>query len=215
MENINYRNVLLISEDYVKSNSNLDNNISGKYLQSAIKASQDIALQSTIGTKLLESLQKKVINWVDPSIPVNPIEPPKPIKGDSINDPKNIKYKELLDYYVQPFLLNQVLSDIIVPITYKLSNFGVMRTDDDKNIVAQVNQVDYVKKYYKDKADFFKKRLQDWIMTYHSDFPELYDYEPFKDMYQNLYSASSCSLWLGNIRGRGPIKRRCDLPNKK
>jgi hypothetical protein len=57
-----YRNVLLISEDYIKSESNLDNNVSGKYLQSAIKLAQDIELQSLIGTKLLEALQKKCID---------------------------------------------------------------------------------------------------------------------------------------------------------
>nr|DAJ17427.1 MAG TPA: hypothetical protein [Siphoviridae sp. ctuCR5] len=61
MEN-NYRNVLLISEDYIKSESNLDNNVSGKYLQSAIKLAQDIELQSLIGTKLLEKIQKLVID---------------------------------------------------------------------------------------------------------------------------------------------------------
>lgn len=58
----NYRNVLLISEDYIKSESNLDNNVSGKYLQSAIKLAQDIELQSLIGTKLLEKIQKLVID---------------------------------------------------------------------------------------------------------------------------------------------------------
>nr|DAO33999.1 MAG TPA: hypothetical protein [Bacteriophage sp.] len=57
-----YRNVLLISEDYIKSESNLDNNVSGKYLQSAIKLAQDIELQSLIGTKLLEKIQKLVID---------------------------------------------------------------------------------------------------------------------------------------------------------
>lgn len=61
MEN-NYRNVLLISEDYIKSESNLDNNVSGKYLQSAIKLAQDIELQSLIGTELLEKIQKLVID---------------------------------------------------------------------------------------------------------------------------------------------------------
>lgn len=59
---MDFRNVLLISEDYIKSESNLDNNVSGKYLQSAIKLAQDVELQSTIGTKLLEALQKKCIN---------------------------------------------------------------------------------------------------------------------------------------------------------
>lgn len=181
-----YRNVLLISEDYIKSESNLDNNVSGKYLQSAIKLAQDIELQSLIGTKLLEALQKKCIDWVDPSV--------EGAVADSIDDPDNIKYKELLDYYVTPFLLFQVLSEVIVPITYKLSNFGVMRTDDEKDIAADASQVNLLRKYYKDKADFFKARLQDWVITYYNDFPELYSYKPLKDLYPNLYSASSCGL---------------------
>lgn len=62
MEQMDFRNVLLISEDYIKSESNLDNNVSGKYLQSAIKLAQDIELQSLIGTKLLEKIQKLVID---------------------------------------------------------------------------------------------------------------------------------------------------------
>jgi hypothetical protein len=53
---------MLISEDYIKSNSSLDNNVSGKYLQSAIFSAQDIELQSLIGTKLLEKIQKLVID---------------------------------------------------------------------------------------------------------------------------------------------------------
>lgn len=201
---MDYRNILLISEDYIKSESNLDNNVSGKYLQSAIKLAQDIALQSTIGTKLLESLQKKCMDT-----------------EDNIDNEENIKYKELLDYYIQPFLLYQVLSDIIIPITYKLSNFGVMRTDDEKDIVAEPSQVNLLKKYYQDKADFFKNRLQDWVITYYNDFPELYSYKPLKDLYPNLYSSSSCTIWLGGARGKGwrynsyegPLQRAYDFPS--
>ena len=198
---MDYRNILLISEDYIKSESNLDNNVSGKYLQSAIKLAQDISLQSTIGTKLLESLQKKCID-----------------AEDNIDNEENIKYKELLDYYIQPFLLYQVLSDIIIPITYKLSNFGVMRTDDEKDIVAEPSQVNLLKKYYQDKADFFKNRLQDWVITYYNDFPELYSYKPLKDLYPNLYSASSCSIFLGSARGKGfyntSLRAKYDFPSE-
>jgi hypothetical protein len=188
-----YRNVLLISEDYIKSESNLDNNVSGKYLQSAIKLAQDIELQSLIGTKLLEKIQKLVIDWKDPNKPVHPIEPPI-YDPTSIDDPENHRYKELLDYYIQPYLLYQVLSEITIPISFKLSNFGVMRTDDEKNLTSDINQVNLIKKYYRDKADFFKTRLQNWVITYYNDFPELYEYKPLKDLYPNLYSSSSCGL---------------------
>lgn len=215
---MDFRNVLLISEDYIKSESNLDNNVSGKYLQSAIKLAQDVELQSTIGTKLLEALQKKCINWIDPHTPVHPIEPPEPLPSDSIDDSDNYRYKELLDYYVQPYLLYQVLSEIVIPISYKLGNFGVMRTDDEKDIAAEASQVNQIKKYYRDKADFFKTRLQDFIITYYNEFPELYSYKPLKDLYPNLYSSSSCGIWLGGVRGKGfyntSLRAKYDFPSE-
>lgn len=190
-------NIFLISEDYIKSNSNLDNNMSGKYLQTAIKLSQDIELQSVIGTKLLEKIQQLVIDGF----------------------PENSRYKELLDDYIQPFLLYNVLSEVTIQISFKLSNFGVVRTDDEKDLATDLNNVNLIKKYYRNKADFFKKRLQDWIITHYNDFPELYTYKPLEDMYPNLYSASSCGLWLGSARGKGPYKDslrlRYDFPNKK
>lgn len=190
-------NIFLISEDYIKSNSNLDNNMSGKYLQTAIKLSQDIELQSVIGTKLLEKIQQLVIDGF----------------------PENSRYKELLDDYIQPFLLYNVLSEVTIQISFKLSNFGVVRTDDEKDLATDLNNVNLIKKYYGNKADFFKKRLQDWIITHYNDFPELYTYKPLEDMYPNLYSAGSCGLWLGSARGKGPYKDslrlRYDFPNKK
>ncbi len=104
----------------------------------------------------MEALQKKCINWIDPHTPVHPIEPPEPLPSDSIDDSDNYRYKELLDYYVQPYLLYQVLSEIVIPISYKLGNFGVMRTDDEKDIAAEASQVNQIKKYYRDKADFLR-----------------------------------------------------------
>ena len=90
---MSHRNVLLISEDYLKTESFLDDNVSGKYLLTAIKMAQDIELQSIIGTNLLHSIQKKVFDNV-------------------IDLEDNKRYKDLLDNYIQPFLLYQVLQSL-------------------------------------------------------------------------------------------------------
>ena len=213
-----YKNVLLVSEDKVKSESNIDANISGKYLLTAIKLAQDTQLQSTIGTELLESLQKKVINYTA-DVPVHPIEPEEPY-SDSIDDHKNSRYKELLDYYIQPYLIYQVLSEIIIPISYKLSNFGVMRTDDEKAYVADNSKVDLLKQHYNDKADFYKRRLQYYLIDHFNDFPELVEYHSIDKMFPNLYSASNSSLWLGGAIGKtfypkeGYLRSKYDFPSK-
>lgn len=138
---MSHRNVLLISEDYLKTESFLDDNVSGKYLLTAIKMAQDIELQSIIGTNLLHSIQKKVFD--------NVIE---------LED--NWRYKDLLDNYIQPFLLYQVLSEIVIPISYKMSNFGVMQSSDEKDYAVDNKQINLVKKFYFDKANVYKERLQ-------------------------------------------------------
>ena len=138
---MSHRNVLLISEDYLKTESFLDDNVSGKYLLTAIKMAQDIELQSIIGTKLLHSIQKKVFD--------NVIE---------LED--NWRYKDLLDNYIQPFLLYQVLSEIVIPISYKMSNFGVMQSSDEKDYAVDNKQINLVKRFYFDKANVYKERLQ-------------------------------------------------------
>lgn len=136
-----YKEVLLISEDYIKSESMVDNNISGKYLLSAIKTSQDIELQSILGTSLLESIQKKVF---DNTIDLN----------------ENKLYKDLLDNKIQPFLVYQVLSEITMFTAYKVSNFGVMQSSDEKDYAVDNKQINLVRTFYLNKANVYKERLQ-------------------------------------------------------
>lgn len=138
---MSHRNVLLISEDYLKSESFLDDNVSGKYLLTAIKLAQDVELQSIVGTKLLQSIQKKVYD-------------------NEIDLDANSYYKDLLDNYIQPFLLYQVLSEIVIPISYKMSNFGVMQSSDEKDYAVDNKQVNSLRTYYQNKANVYKERLQ-------------------------------------------------------
>lgn len=194
---MDYRNVLLVSEDYLKSETLIDINIAGKFLLNAIKLAQDVQLQSIIGTSLLESIQKKILE-----------------KTIDLED--NKRYKELLDYYITPFLSYQVLSEIIIPVSYKISNFGVMQSSDEKDYTVDNKQVNLLAKFYLDKANVYKKRLQDYVVYYRTDFPELNEFEFPRDVYPNLYSSSSCNIWLGGERGKGFSNcNGLDWPNKK
>lgn len=183
MENT-YRDVLFISEDYIKSESMLDDNTSGKFLLTAIKLSQDVELRSIIGKCLLETLQQKIFDR-------------------EMEDIENIQYKDLLDIYIQPFLLYQVLSEIIIPVSYKMSNFGLMRADDEKDYSVNNGEVNLVRQYYTDKANVYKKRLQNYLCKNKSLFPELTDCCD-----TNLYSSHSSGIWLGGERGK-MVPRSC------
>jgi hypothetical protein len=181
-----YRDVLFISEDYIKSESMLDDNVSGKYLLTAIKLAQDIELRSVIGKCLLETLQQKIFDR-------------------EIDAIENGDYKDLLDVYIQPFLLYQVLSEIIIPTTYKMSNFGLMRSDDEKDYSVDNGQVNLIREFYMDKANVYKKRLQNYLCNNKALFPELDDCCEV-----NLYSSHNCGIWLGGERGKIVGKDCCD-----
>lgn len=182
-----YKKILLISEDYVKSNSTLDNNTAGKYILSAIRSAQDTSLFSVIGECLLSSVQQKVLDG-------------------SITSEENFNYKYLLDNYIQDFLCMQVLSDIIVPVTYKLSNFGVMNSDDEKATVVDNKEINLVRDYYQFKADEYKRRLQEYLRKNKELFPEL---EGDCTCETNLYSSNSSGIWLGGARGKIVHKKCC------
>ena len=185
MENT-YRDVLFISEDYIKSESMLDDNTSGKFLLTAVKLAQDVELRSIIGKCLLEKLQQMIFE-------------------DEIDKIENMDYKDLLDVYIQPFLLYQVLSEIIIPASYKMANFGLMRSDDEKDYSVDNAQINLIRQYYTNKADVYKKRLQSYLCSNKDKYPELEDCCEI-----NLYSSISTGIWLGGERGKVVETSCCD-----
>lgn len=182
-----YKDVLFISEDYIKSESTLDNNVSGKYLLTAIKMAQDVELRSIIGKCLLEAIQAKIFN-------------------KEIDEQENVIYKDLLDAYIQPFLLYQVLSEIIIPVSYKMSNFGLMQSSDEKDYAVDNKQINLVREYYLNKANVYKKRLQDYLCKHRSEYVEL---KSNCECEVNLNSSESASIWLGGERGKVILKPCC------
>lgn len=160
--------VLLVSTDQVKTYSSISENTSDKIIFTSILDAQQIDLQSIIGTPLLNKI------------------------CDLVND-ENVTgvYKELLDNYIQPFLIRQVASEIIIPISYKIGNFGVAQSSDDNLNSSQLKEISFIKQYYLDKANVAKERLQNYLINNRNLFPEL---NINKEVNPNLYSNTSCGI---------------------
>lgn len=172
--------VLLTSEKYIKENSGLDDNLFGKFLLPAMKEAQEIGLQQIIGTKLYKSLQKK-------------------IKDNTIRE--NEKYEMLLNLYIQPYLKYRVLTDIIPIIGSKLSNMGAVISNDEHIVHLGETEKANLMEYWGFRANFYCKRMQEFILEYRDDFVEV-DEKCCNQINANLYSMSDCGIWLGGIRGR-------------
>lgn len=175
--------ILLISEDYIKSNTNISQNLDGNYLLPTIKLAQEIDLEETIGTSLLEKIQELIAN-------------------NTIKENVNKPYKTLLDKYLQPFLCYTTIVKILPTVAYKIANAGVLRTEDEKMSNIDSNEVDKVIAYYQNIADMYKYKMQRYLIANYNKYPELMQYKSIADLRANLYSASHCNIFIGGARGK-------------
>lgn len=175
-------NILLISEDYIKTNSGLNDNVWGSYLTPAIREAQDIKLQTILGTCLYNKIMECV-------------------KNGSIKEVDFVAYKDLLDNYIQVYLMYQTISDLVPIIGVKLTNLGVVVSNDEHLSNLSQTDRDRVQTYYEQRADFYGRRLQEFLLNNSTAFKEL-DECACKQIKANLSSAASTGLWLGGERGR-------------
>lgn len=172
-------NVLLISEDKIKTELALDNNIYGKYLLPSIKQAQEIELQSIIGTSLLNHIYNLIEN-------------------NLINEDDNLIYKKLIDDYIQNYLLYQTLVELIPILAVKLDNIGIVINQDEKVTNISKERVDYLISFYQYKADFFKKRLQNYLCKNYNLYSQYLTCD-CAEIKPNLKDTESCNIFLGGI----------------
>lgn len=173
--------VLLISEKFIKTNSGISDNVWGSYLTPAIREAQDIRLQRVIGGELYNTLLSIVENG-------------------TIAEEEFSAYRTLLDDYIQVFLMYQVISDLIPIIGVKLANLGTVVSNDEHVENLSASDRERTRAYYELRADFYCRRMQEWLLANRDAFPEL-DAPRCDEMASNLRSAASTGLWLGGRRG--------------
>lgn len=102
------RNIYLISEKELRQASMIDDNVDSTFLTYSIMQAQETGLQEVIGSELYESILKQVEEHT------------------FLND----DYKTLLDKYIQPYLVNETTSQIVIPLQYKIRNAGIVIGND-------------------------------------------------------------------------------------
>lgn len=172
-------NVLLISEDKIKTYTALNDNVFGKVICPVIKTSQDIYLQQIIGTALMEKLQTLV-------------------KEGHITDQENTKYKKLLDDFIAPYLVYETLVNLVPEVGTKIANIGVVQNNDEHTTNVSQAERELVKGQYQTYADNYSKMLMTYLNNNQSDYPELSASDQIVS--PHLDSAATTSLWLGGIR---------------
>jgi hypothetical protein len=173
--------ILLSSEAFVKSQTSVSDNLSGKYILPSLREAQEIGLKGILGDCLLSKLKSLV-------------------KDGTIEASANHKYKELIDR-CQYYLAYVTVVEVTNKTTFKVGNFGVSKSSDENMQVATQDEVAKMQYYYQSKADACCLDLQNWLMENRSSFPELNECD-CRRISSNLYSAATCGIFLGGARGK-------------
>ena len=173
--------ILLTSEKFVKSVTNISDNLDGKYLQAGIREAGDIYLENILGSSLLSALKAMVADG-------------------SIQAPENAAYKQLLDV-ARYFLAYTAIVQAMQMCDYKIGNAGVVKTPDQNVVTATDEERDRKVEFYQAKADAHAFRLQKHVLNNRSLFPEL-DECACEAIRSNLFSAATSGIFLGGPRGK-------------
>ena len=169
--------ILLTSEAFVKSVTNVSDNLAGKYILPSIREAQEQGLKSILGDCLLSKV-KHLFN-TDSLVGI---------------------YKELVEH-CQYYLAYAAIVEVTNKVSFKIGNFGVAKSTDENLQVASYDEIVKMQYYYQTKVDAYCLELQQWLLQNRESIPELTECQ-CRRLSSNLHSAASCGIFLGGARGK-------------
>lgn len=171
----------LISPTFIRERTNVSGNIQDKFLQSAIRETQDINYREIIGDKLLEHILTLK-------------------ETGEIDNEENIVFKNLVKMS-KYYLAYMVIARLTVISGIKIDNVGPSRTSDENIEPIDIQDIFRLEKHYINIADTYCKKIQNYIKENYSLLAK-YLTNTCYNTNTNTYSAASCGLWLGGSKGK-------------
>ena len=176
------KKILLVSGNFIKNVTNIDDNMPGKLIEPAIWEAQNEGLRGILGDALVNRLEELVDT------------------GDIDREGFEM-YKSLLNK-CQYFLTYTAMANICMLTAVKVSPAGLEQVSDEKMDPLDMDDSFRLQSFYQKKADYLCHQLQNYVLNNRAAYPELKDCE-CRMIRANLFSAATTGLWLGGIRGRG------------
>jgi len=146
-------NVLLISEQKLKDNTPINENVDSSELRFCILQAQNIQIQESLGTNLYEKLLEIVDNG-------------------TISDPSNLNYKLLLDNYIQPTLISYSYYLSLDNFFVKFINIGLVQNSSEQGSAVDIKTLQYLKQNAKNQAEFNDNLLRRHLIFKSNLYPE-------------------------------------------
>lgn len=148
-------NKLFITPQYLIENSAINSNVEQKILTKCIRTASDKYLMPLIGSQLYEAI-------------VNRISGGTMTAGD---------YKDLLDDYITPALVDYAVLEYIPFSAVKFRNKGIQRqTSEENSEPADMDNLTYLQQSVRDSAQFYSERLIRYLKANIQLYPEYYQY---------------------------------------
>ena len=167
-------NVLFISENFVKDNTLLHENIDFKFIRPVIIMCQDIYVQQKTGTTLYNELKTQITT-----------------------PPLTAANKTLLDDYIQPMLLYWVQSEMPAAISFKYMNKGLMQQTSESTRTSTLDEINFISEKYKNKAEWYTERLVRYLLENDTLYPSYSNPETGIDDIQPDFDSYSVGVYLG------------------
>ena len=157
-----FKSVMLISPQKVKSYGNINLNVNDSEIGAAIRISQNVHLKDAICRDLIEHLQELVYNKIKGNHP-------------NINDEENEAYKALLDDFIVPALVYRTAMELCTILTLKIRSMGVVKNNDTNVQTTTAADISYMTEYYGALYNDALNRTVDFLSENKESFNEIPD----------------------------------------
>lgn len=178
--------ILLVSANFIKNVTNIDDNMPGKLIEPAIYEAQAEGLRTVLGDALVDRLEDLV-------------------RTDKIDQEGYEMYKALLTK-CQYYLTYTAMANICMLTAVKVSPAGLEQVSDEHMEPLDMDDSFRLQSFYQKKADYLCHQLQNYVLNNKEAYPELRECD-CRMMKSNLFSAATTGLWLGGVRNRKGYRR--------
>ena len=172
---------LFISEEFIKNNSQIDENVDMKKILPVVWQCQTQHMQSVLGSQLYNDLIAKVIAGT--------------LAGDDL---------KLVEEYVADALLYWVMYEVQIPLLFNFRNKSTATNNSDHSTPITTKELSRIENRFKDKAEFFSERITNYLCANTALYP-LYMTATSSDDVIPEIAKPTVSVFLGD-----PYKPKCN-----
>jgi len=145
--------VLFISEQKLKEQTAINEQVDSRELRTAILTTQDVNVQNTLGERLYEKIEDLVTTG-------------------NINLPENIHYKNLLNDYIQPLTIHYSYFYALDNFLVKFMAAGLVKNNTEQGSAIDFKTFEYLKNSARDTAQWYDNLIRKWLCANQNLYPE-------------------------------------------